>query len=534
MQTTIDSQSPQPDPFPALQEAVLTSFARKTAGAKHLFQVQVNVDLFDLFLSKLPSAIRQHHTCNACRSFVRRYGRLVRIDEEGHALPVMWSIKDVGDDSPFLDAVREIFKVVQHGRVSEPFFTTETTWGQPLTGDWTHLYVQPAEQFVTQKSTIKTPSQLAAECVEELKMLQAGLAEYPVAAVRKAVSYLQNSELQRGEKHLDLAQWLVRLHELPAATGEQRRNLLWRAVAAAPAGWCHVKSGMIGTLLDDIVAGLPFEQVKRRYNEKMHPLQYQRPTAPPAAGNIDQAEKIVDQLGVKRSLERRFAKLSDLKILWAPQPPKAPAPAKPGTFAHLRTPKASAPVLSDAPAQTITWEKFARTVLPGAERIELLVQAGRQPFAAYVTAVHADAPPILQWESPVSWYFKHPGSAAEGWNLRSGQFVEVTAVSLLPTMWQDPPVAHQGLGALFVLRGARDVEYRPGNGGGFFVESLRSEFHAIRKTLEAHVTQALIQGAEEAEACGICLKSNSGWGSGQVLRVTAAGVQTLYRLDRWD
>ncbi len=56
----------------------------------------------------------------------------------------------------------------------------------------------------------------------------------------------------------------------------------------------------------------------------------------------------------------------------------------------------------------MTWEKFARTVLPDAETIELYVPAEAAPYVAMVTAANPQAPPILQWDraerrNPVSW-----------------------------------------------------------------------------------------------------------------------------------
>jgi hypothetical protein len=69
---------------------------------------------------------------------------------------------------------------------------------------------------------------------------------------------------------------------------------------------------MIGTLLEDIHVGLPFDDFKAKFAAKMHPLQYQRPQAAPKVGAIAQAEKLVEQLGIVRSLKRRFARLDDL------------------------------------------------------------------------------------------------------------------------------------------------------------------------------------------------------------------------------
>ena len=43
---------------------------------------------------------------------------------------------------------------------------------------------------------------------------------------------------------------------------DYRRNLFWLTVALAPAGWCHVKNTMIGSLVEDLADGLPFADRK--------------------------------------------------------------------------------------------------------------------------------------------------------------------------------------------------------------------------------------------------------------------------------
>lgn len=41
----------------------------------------------------------------------------------------------------------------------------------------------------------------------------------------------------------------------------------------------------------------------------MNPLQYQRPQAAPSAGNVAQAERIVEKLGIANSLEAALCPL---------------------------------------------------------------------------------------------------------------------------------------------------------------------------------------------------------------------------------
>ena len=59
----------------------------------------------------------------------------------------------------------------------------------------------------------------------------------------------------------------------------------------------------------------------------------------------------------------------------------------------------------------------------------------------------------------------------------------------------------------FVLPGARDSRDA---GGGFFPETLRSEYHGIRSVMEAHSRSSTIAGKEEGTANGIALGNQTG------------------------
>jgi hypothetical protein len=187
------------------------------------------------------------------------------------------------------------------------------------------------------------------------------------------------------------------------------------------------------------------------------------------------------------------------------------------------------------PAQTMTWDKFRRTVLPYAERLQFLAP-GHGSYTALVTAVNADAPPILQWDredrrNPVSWYFWNGGSTAASFGLRGGTYVEVEAVALKPSMWGDETEnEHQGKGVVFVLAGARESKMA---GAALFPENLKAEFHGIRSVMEAYSRSAAIEGLKEPHVAGIMMTTGpEGWDAD--VRAWSGGRSTGYRLDRWD
>lgn len=498
--------------------------------------------LFDAFLSALPEgATRQHYTCHACRRFVDGFGGLVAIEPDGAAVPLMWDAQ--GTPELYRPPVKALARLVGRAKVAGVFLSSEPKWGLPVTGEWHHMATVPPRGMVFKDTVLKNAGQASAEKLEEYRMLRRGLADFPLEMALQAHTLLTNGALYRSEKCVGVAKWFLDLHEaLKAAPKGRRDNVAWLAVASAPVGFAHIRSSMIGTLLEDIAAGMEFGAIKRRFDEKMNPLAYQRPQAAPSAGSIAQAEKVITALESAGALERRFARLSDIQALWLPTPSKDEATKSGGVFSHLQ-PKGATPVFNasiSAPPMVMTWAKFAASVLPKAERIEFFVPRGLASFVALVTASNPEAPPILQWDNeqkrnPVSWYLYHGGSSAQQWGLDAGVLRPVTAITLKPSMWSgEERHAHQGNGVIFVLDGARDLRSESA-GNALFPETLRTEYHGIRSTIEAYSRAAKLAGRDEAEACGIALfAGREAWRDALVRTTDARNVQATYKLDRWD
>ena len=497
-------------------------------GAAPLFTTDAE-NMWQAYLDALPEDQRQHHTCHCCRAFVERFGPLVTITPDGSTVPAIWN----ADDAPELyrEAITAMAKLASRAKVTGVFLSEDRVWGSPETGTWRHLSATPPAAMVY-KRTILTAGQKMAERREDFKTVMYALGEFPAPIIGTALKLLRSDSLYRSEKVLGQAEWLDALHAARScAHGPAKANVVWRAVALAPAGFCHPRSSMIGTLLEDIAAGMEYGEVSRRFAAKMHPLQYQRPQTAPTAGAIAAAEKVMEQLGAAGSLARRFARLDEVQAFWLPAP-KPEAQSAAGVFGHLQ-PKGSAVPGMRIPAQTMTWEKFQRTVLPTAERIEFQAPSSGS-YTALVTAVNADAPPILQWDSedsrnPVSWYFWHGGSSAAQFGLRGGSFYEVDAITLKPSMWNGGH-EHQGEAVMFVLAGARESRVA---GAAIFPETLRSEFHGIRSVIEAYSRNATIEGMEQPHAAGYMIQKGAGnWNA--TVRVWSDGKSMDYRLDRWD
>ena len=528
------------DDYPVLEHLVR---ARIAEAPRELFYAGGNgytESLYDIYLREIPAPHWQHYNCRACRDFVNRYGMLVTISADGATHPLLWNPTSV--PKFFERSFAVLDEYIRRAPVVGVFYQSAETWGRPVTKGWTHLSGVYSHPFY---HPLMTDSQREAEKVEEYGMLRRGLAEFDGKLVGTALAILETDMLVGGEKAVGIARWLADLHARISTTPSRKAqdNFVWLAVASAPPGFCHVRSTMIGTLLSDLAAGLPVEVAKRRWAEKMHPLQYRRPTKI-SDGAVEQAERVFAATGAAPALKRRYARLDDVLpyAIWSPPSPEPTnPPAKASVFGHLRSvAKADGPPVT-AVVPKITWRKFYETVLNGSRPV-LAIAALVPPrggFYGLTVAEDQAAPPILQWDglpgmprNSAAWYFYHGGSAAINWGLVGDMFVKVTAIFGSPAHWQVPTsFEHFEKRIHLALEGCADKNKITGHRGGLFPNCLKAEYHGVRQVIEAHERNNYPSGADEGSANGLAIDSAPGV---VVLKVTTADLVADYHIDRLD
>ena len=328
--TMHDHPAATPDPVGGWYDQFLGRLRARfaTFAGRPLFTTDAHF-LFQAYLAALPEDQRVHYTCHACARFVERYGRLVAVESDGSTVPAFWPDDEEGWHG---DALRAVHRIVKRARVTGVHVSSAAVWGEPETGPWRHLSAVPNAVYLETPGR-KNAVQRAAELREDHHMLCRALATHDVERARGALRMLREGALPRSERFTGMAEWFLGLHDI-AAKGSRRDNLIWFAVAMAPAGWAHVGNTVLGTLLDDIGAGKSQAAIVAAYREKMDGLQYQRPTAAPSDGQIERAEKIVAEMGLAASLPRRFARIDEAPMIWRPTATKEASHA--GVFSHLR------------------------------------------------------------------------------------------------------------------------------------------------------------------------------------------------------
>lgn len=370
-------------------------------------------NLWDVYLDNIKGEdARSHYNCNVCKSLINRYGSLVTINETGDMESVLWNI----NVPPFFeDSVNALNNAVLNSRIKSVFISDERILGTPKTGAWTHLAVKlPIEKV--NKSRLLSAGQIMAEKREDYRMLSRALQEYSTSTITQALDLLNTETLYRGDNVLGIAKWFKEIKELISIlnNSKQIENIKWLAVATAPTGFCHIKSSMIGTLLDDIQDGLDYNSIQRRFKEKMNPANYMRSQSAPTVNHVQEAEKIVEKMGIANSLLRRYASIDEIpEFIWKNRYNKSAISSKTGgVFGNIQTrDKVQKQTNIDLPLTVMTWEKFVRTVLPNAENIEAKVDNSNR-LMALITASDETSENILQWNNTFSWYY-HGGIDGE-------------------------------------------------------------------------------------------------------------------------
>lgn len=479
---------------------------------------------WELFLSLLPEGERQHHNCRHCQFFFDRYAGLVT-STGGILESAIWNLNDTLQIyKPFVRAVGELLKT---STIDSVFYHDEPYIGHPVTedrwGKWHHFGLPtPAHLRATRT---ETAHQLSAKKAEDYKTMCHALSVYKINDLRRAKELLLTDALYRQEKIAGPFGFLMDLAEVRYSTkGRQRINVTYELIATAPDGFLHPRSSMVGTLLDDLEGGKTVDQAFAAFARKMAPTAYQRPQAMPAAGAVKAAETKLEALGAARSLERRFARLAEVTTLWKPKPMQAKAAG--GVFGHLMD---KAPeTLEVGTIRNITFEKLRSTVLPNAVEISVYTPA-KGNYTGVMTAVHYDAPPILRWDrevarNPFSTYVYSGGSSAGRWRLGANSWVPCLGLMLDPPHWFEES-AMDTKGATLILAGAMDGDLQS---SAIFPETLKSEFHSMRSTIEAHSARRPVPPGMDQGACGLSAV-------GATVRVqSSGGIIATYKIDRWD
>ena len=392
--------------FLTLKEAVHTQFT-KMLNTGNVFSVSVNKHILkDTYLGSFPEGTnpifreRTEHDCNCCNNFIRAAGSAVAFIEG--KLVTIWDVDVGGHYQVVADAMAEL---VRSKSIDSIFLHLDKTVGSDKTPDnysdviWDHFFMVLPKKFVKPKDSIAS---LKSDARNNYAVFKRSIEEINVEAISAVLELITEKSIYRGEEHLTRVKDLKKFKRL-YDKAECKDEFLW--ITSAKLGPASAfRNSVIGTLLVDLSEGKDLELAVKAYENKVAPENYRRSSALVTQSMIDNAQKVLTDLDLEDSIERRHAVVHDITIndvLFADRSVKPTM----GVLSSIIKPTAHKEI-KNTNSTDISIEDFMSNVVPNVDSIELLVEGKHQRnFMSLVAPTTKDCKPITKWDNNFSWSY---------------------------------------------------------------------------------------------------------------------------------
>lgn len=297
--------------FATAVHARLSSFS---AANDRLFFKALIPDLFEQYLAAFPAGTnpifreRTEHDCNCCKQFIRNLGALVRVRDG--AIETLWDLKDL--PAPYDVVAARLAEIIRGATQFAPYFTKEQRYGtrrnfdnHDPTIEWHHFYGDVPATARHDDPTARISDLQAAK-----QVLTRGLQEIQLDHLDEVVGLIEDNALYRGQEFLkSVKDFRLLLQQYQQAS---HPDLFVLEHLQAPAA--RFRNTVIGTLLTDLAEGLDLEAAVKKFEAKVAPLNYKRPTALITPRMIEDAVAQLRDLGLETAIERRLARPEDLNV----------------------------------------------------------------------------------------------------------------------------------------------------------------------------------------------------------------------------
>ncbi len=388
--------------------AVNQQFVHLSKG--ELFTTEGEDDLFEVYLMAFPAGTdpifrtNTEHHCSCCKNFIRNLGGLVSL--VGGTLRTVWDVKNL--PYPYDVVADKLATCVRARSIKSIYRTKEPSYGAEFTREtlpdgghrrWNHFFGKVAKpHFCPQPDTER------GQYDAKLQVFTRGLEELTVDALNQVLALIEDKALYRGEEH-EHAVKAFRTQRLAYQTlTKDAQRLMFRLLnATAPAA--QFRNTAIGTLVQDLSAGVDVEQAVKSFETKVAPTNYKRPTALITPRMVQDAMKTITSLGLEPALERRLATIADVSVndvLWVSSAARSKMKAGLGELLMSAAKHLTRNKQADVGMPV---ERFIQEVLPAATGLRLHLQHQHLGNLMTLTAPVHDCPSIFKWGNNFAWSY---------------------------------------------------------------------------------------------------------------------------------
>lgn len=393
--------------FKDVKKQVLDQFDTMVATGGMLFITDVDKDaMWNAYLDGFADPDeKQHHNCNCCRQFIKRYGAIVVIVD--NKFMTVWDF--VPTEALYINSVEVMGELVRHSKIRDRFLNdthklgTDSNYDLDKNCTWEHFFVKAPKAIVCPNKDRDTRLSNFRQLKQVFKR---SLDELTIEASEVVMDLIKQGSLYRGKEFERMVTFFhgcqLMYKTLPE---EQKDNYAWRITAdMGGQSYLGIRNTAMGTLLIDLSSGADLDTAVASWERVMAPTNYKRPTALITKGMIEQAEKEIAILGIQDSLGRRFAVPEDISVdnvIFVNRDAKKAT----DVFGELKEDLPVSPK-QFSKIEEIPIDKFISEVLPTATGIELLVENNHlNNLVSLIAPTEPSAPSLFKWNNPFSWSY---------------------------------------------------------------------------------------------------------------------------------
>lgn len=447
--------------FKQFNSQIATQFARMCSNGKLFRSSVTGAKVWETYLNSfLPEnngifrdSNSSTHNCNCCANFLRRYGNIVSISEEGKLESIFSGITDAGEytnsavacnelltNNPIQDVFletyqnldktlnyektnknQEIFKLgigethFQYTKEYEDQYGHKNSDGSYRVDfnkvyTFHHFELELPKQFVDFSG--KSIEQIMASYRDKYSVFKRAIEEIPVDTMILVRDLINQGSLLDGTSHLSALQKMIDLSQLlgcdPAYYGNTLNNWFWETSYSLHESVAKFKNHLIGVLCTELAEGKELNKACEDWNKRVDPVNYNKAKAPITEAQKKLAEKFVIENGYLESFHRRLATIDDIKASEILYKNSDNAKAKTVTIFDSVKPSGTGRHKRSEfdKVEEVSIEKFMSDILPTTTNVELLMENKFEGnLVNLTTIVDKEAKQIFKWGNPFSYTF---------------------------------------------------------------------------------------------------------------------------------
>lgn len=392
--------------FKEFRTNIQKEFSKMLEKGTTLYVTDVDKDLlWETYLNSFEDLeIRQSNTCNCCRQFIKNYGSLVTIVD--NKLVSLWNFSVEGE---FEKTVVDMNKLISNSKIKDLFLSdikhlgTDKSTQKLDTGNiiWEHMYLELPKGRITKSNdsldTIKGSKR------DSRNVFKRSLDEITLDAVETVLELISQNSLYKGEEFKGLLSEFLK-YKKEYSLVDDKDIYCWNRLDSTSIAILKIRNSAIGTLLTDLSEGKELDHAVAAFEKMVAPTNYKRPTALVTKRMIEDAEKILQELGLTESLERRFAVADDISVnnlLFVNRDIKKNL----GIFDELKDDAVINPkTLSKV--EEVSADVFVKDILPTIKSIEVLFENNQlNNLVSLIAPKKPEAPSLFKWDNLFSWSY---------------------------------------------------------------------------------------------------------------------------------